>query len=317
MHPAEIEGLLASAFPSLTLALPNGVRGPWVLPLLSDRGSRLRIAVDDNWASLQLQAQHARASAALEAVAAQSAWPGGVKHSALQPPARLRADIPLLVNTAAGRDWVVQQLRLSSASMLIAAGLDAHPEASSEVGGPLPEAELLAFACTAGGWNAAVKADGTVRIDVPIRGALRSVMLQAGEAGIRTSVALAAGALAGASAPCRAAAGHFLLRASAALRWARAFARGENAALDAVGFECLIAAPPDEQALLMAVDTLTAACELFGREVEVLLEHAEIADRYTERMPGFDREAEDDCLSTGVAALHAASPSRAAHAALA
>jgi hypothetical protein len=78
-----------------------------------------------------------------------------------------------------------------------------------------------------------------------------------------------------------------------------------------------VAAPAYEQALLRAVDTLIAACELFGCEVEALLEHPEIAARYVEFAPRIGREAEDGSISSGAAAPRAVSPSHAAHAALA
>lgn len=316
MSFTEIEALLASAFPPLTPSRLNGMRGPWSLPPESGGGPRVGIAVDDNWASLQIHAKHTRARSALDVLSGQSAWRGGVKHVESQLRAILRADVPLLVNTAAGRAWVVRQLRASYEGMLIAAGQEARPVLSPRDSGTLEDPELLALACTAGGWSAAIKPDGMVRIDLQIRAAQRSVMIQAGDAGIRVSVALAAGAAARASAPCRAAAGHFLMRASAALRWARAFASRENGQLDSLGFECFMAAPADEQALLLAVDALIAACELFGREVEALLDYPEIAARYTEFVPGIGREAEDSSTSSGAAAPPAALPSHAAHAAL-
>ena len=50
----------------------------------------------------------------------------------------------------------------------------------------------------------------------------------------------------------------------------------------------------------MAVDTLLAACELFGREAEVLLEHPDIAARYTECVPEIAREPEHDFTFPGV-----------------
>ena len=315
MSCAEIEALLARAFPPLTPSRLNGKRGPWSLPPGSGGGPRVSIAVDNNWASLQIHAKRARSVSALDVLSGQPAWRGGVKHVQSQLGAILRADVPLLVNTVAGRAWVVRQLRASYEGMLIAAGQEARPVLSPRDSGTLEDPELMALACTAGGWSAAVKPDGTVRIDLQIRAAQRSVMIQAGDAGIRVWVALAAGAAAPASAACRAAAGHFLMRASAALRWARSFASREDGP-DSLGFECFMAAPADEQALLLAVDTLIAACELFGREVETLLDYPEIAARYTEFVPGIGREAEDGSTS-GAAAPRAASPSPAAHAALA
>jgi hypothetical protein len=295
MSCTEIEALLARAFPPLTPSRLNGNRGPWSLPPGSGGAPRVGITVDDNWASLQIHAKHFESR--LRSI--------------------VRADVPLLVNTVAGRAWVVRQLRASYEGMLIAAGQEARPVSSPRDSGTLEDPELLALACRAGGWSAAVKPDGTIRIDLQIRAAQRSVMIQASDAGIRVWVTLAPGAAARASAPCRTAASHFLMRASAALRWARAFASSENGLLNSVGFECFVAAPAYEQALLRAVDTLIAACELFGCEVEALLEHPDIAARYTEFACGFGREAEDGSRSPDAVAPRAASASHAAHAALA
>lgn len=312
MDPTDIEGLLAAAIAPPAPLRPNGRRGPWQLPMRSGDVPSVGLALEGNWASLHLNTKHLRPPAALDLLLTQAAWPGGVKH--VDGPA-LRADVPLLVQTAAGRDWVVRQLRASLAGMRVAARQAGSPAASPRESAVPADPELIVLACAAGGWHAEAKPDGTVCIDLQIRGAHRAVLLRAADAAIRVSVDLAAGAVARAIEPCRAAAGAFLLRASAALRWARAFASHENGQLDRTGFECCVAAPHDQQALLLAVDAVIAGCELFGREAEVLLEHPDIAVRYSAREPDVDREAEIDSSSIGGAALLAAPLPHAAHAA--
>lgn len=318
MSPTEFEALLVDALPGLARSRKSDKRRPWLLPLGTDEHAEVQIAIDADWASLRTTAEWVPPRLGLDVLRAQSAWPGTVKCVELQPLSILRADVPLLSNTAAGRVWIVRQLRPIPAGLLAAASGAEQPALSlQQEAGSAQDPELLALACTAAGWSTAVKPDGTVRIDLQVRGAPRSILLQADSTGVRASVALATDTCSRASPVCIEAAATLLIRASAALRWARAFARQENGQLAGIGFECFIAAPHDDQALLLAIDSLIAACELFGREAEVLLEHPEIASLYLRFVPGSDHAAEVDVPINGRPARRVTRLSHAAHAALA
>ncbi|MCC6472406.1 MAG: hypothetical protein IT514_01555 [Burkholderiales bacterium] len=316
MNPVELDALLARAFPGSVPERLDGERGPRSLRDAA-AGACTGIAFGNELACLEIAGCRTPAAPALEIVARQSAWPGGAKCVARGPLSLLRAEVPLFTHTAAGRDWVVAQLRLAHAGVLAAAGGDAAPARAPGGGAVPPDPELLAFACAAAGWQATPNPDASVRIDLPVRGVQRTVTLRQDGTAVRASLDLAPGALRRASGPCREAAGRFLLRASAALRWARAFASRENGELDAAGFECFVAAPCYEQALLLAADTLIAACERFGLEAELLLEQADVAQRYLQRGTASGARAEGHPGSTGAVAPRAPAPSHAAHAALA
>jgi hypothetical protein len=314
-----IESLLAETFPTLRPLRVSGRRSSWRLPLGPDDATLAGLKVDGAWASLQLEVRPVHEPDPFDALAEQAGWPGAVKHGSSGRRNLLRADVPLLTDTAAARAWLRRQLHWSAAGLLIAAQPATAQRATERAArspGPSGEAdpELLAHACASGGWNATVKPDGAVRIDVLLRGALRTVMLCANDAEIRASVSVAGGADSGVPGPCRTAAGSFLLRTSTALRWARPFVRRESDRFLYAGFECAIAPRPCEQALFTAIDALVAACELYGREAEVLLEHPEIATRYCERVLGMRCDGPDALSSAGDATSWPPTPLPAARA---
>ena len=314
MKPTGTEMLLAEIFPGLKPLHRSGKCDAWWLPPGPGCGARVGLSVDGSWATLQLNARHPCQADRLEALAEHSAWPGGVKHVGSGHRPVLRVDVPLLVESAAGRAWVVRQLHLSAQGLQIAVGRQPHTEAPPEDAATEADPELTAQALATCGWNIRVKPDGAIRIDVEVRRAPWTVMLEACAGATRASVTVAASALAQAPAPCRDAAGLLLTRASSALRWARPFVTREREALASTGFECFVAAPPDDRALRLAVDTLLAACERFGLEIEALLEHPELAQRYLEYVFGMRPQAPDDVPSAGIAAARPPAPSPTASA---
>lgn len=314
MNPNGIEVLLAETFPGVKPLHRTGKGEAWRLPPGSGGGG-VGLRVDGSWATLQLNARQPYRANPLAALAEHSAWPGGVKHVGSDQPPVLRVDVPLLVETAASRAWVARQFHLSVQGLQIAAGRQPHTEAPPQDAASATDPELTAHALATCGWTTRVKPDGAIRIDVEVRGTSWTLMLEACAGGTRASVTVAASALAQAPAPCRDAAGLLLTRASSALRWARPFVAREGEALESTGFECFVAAPPDDRALRLAVDALLAACERFGLEVEVLLEHPELARRYLEYVFGMRPQAPDDVSSAGVAAARPPAPSPTASAA--
>ena len=311
------EDLLRAVFPAMTGASVNG-RRPTRRSLHGGESDQLlTLEVTGGWAFLRAAPAQTGAKTALDVLCSQSAWPGNAKHVPLQAPPILRADVPLLMDSAASRAWVTRQLRIAREGMHAAAGETSPADAWAAHAPAREDPDALACACAAGGWSAAVKSDGSVRIDLVVRGAPRSVSLQASAAGVRASIALASDMVGRASDSGLSALSAFLLRAAGALCWVRAFASRDDEQLSSVGFECIVAAPPDEHALLTAIDALVAACEFCGREAEMLLEHPGIAASYMDYALGPDRSAEDGRISIDAAALRAASPSLAARAAVA
>ena len=137
--------------------------------------------------------------------------------------------------------------------------------------------ELLAQVCTAAGWHAVPHRDGSVRIDLAIRGVMRCLMLREHGAGVRAEITLASDVVSRSSAECQAAANEFLVRSCKALRWVRAFVQRDGEQVAAAGFECFIAAPVEDVAVMLAIDALVAACEWLGRETEAIFEAPEVA----------------------------------------
>jgi hypothetical protein len=288
----------------------NGASGPWLLRMTP--GVELRIDVaGGRWAGFECPLESADPEESLDALAAQAGWPGGVRRVRARRLGCLRADVPLLGDTASGRDWMVHQLRAACVGTLhaVEAGNQGFKRAQAHAPGTDPE--LLAYECTAAGWQARVQPNGTARIDFDVRGSSRTVVLQPRGADVRVRVALASEDLKQPGFAGRQAAALLLARAAVALRWARPFAELDGECITSIGFECLLAVPVYARALLLAVDTLVAACDLFGRELEVLLEDADLASRYLALHDSAEPTLQALTSSTGVVDLTAPTPDAA------
>lgn len=290
MDAAAFDSLLGRAVAPLAHRRVDG--RTWTLAPAPPQGTEVHVDIAGAWARLQCVAPTAKPGGdgpaaagtlpTLCTLAAQSSWPGGVKRIESGPAATLRCDVPLVADTAAGREWIARQLRLCFDGLVCVAGIGAPETAAAgdESTAVADDPQWLAYACTAAGRDAAVKADGTVRIDVALPGVGRTVVLAPRAGALRASLVLASPGPAAAHPACRDAAALLLTRACAALRWARVFAEQDGDRLAGAGFECLIATPAEEGALLHAVDTLVAAADLFGREAELLLADVHVASRY-------------------------------------
>ncbi|MDH5541235.1 MAG: hypothetical protein OEY03_17690, partial [Rhizobacter sp.] len=220
MRDIEIESLFAGALAPGAARRINGAYGPWRLPRGPGGAADLRIAIDGRWASVDGRSPAGGRRPAIEALSAEAGWPGGVKRAEAGLPrgprsVALRADIPLLLDTAAGREWTVPALSAAVTGMrqaISAATPPATPPLMSApshaaAAGAAPDPELLTFACQAGGWNSEVRGDGTVHLDLPLRGAHRTIVLEAREREIRASMQLGEATLSRADATCLNAAG--------------------------------------------------------------------------------------------------------------
>jgi hypothetical protein len=190
----------------------------------------------------------------------------------------LRADIPVLDASTPARDWLRRQVALACA------GLGATGQRENDV---CREGDQTGFdphgvaeRCCAGGWRASACREAAVHVEFTSRGAHRVAVLSEYARAIRVAVTLETGAPARQGEESRAAVAAFLLRATRSLRWVRAFEAAGDEVPAAVGFECLLAVPADDQPLVMALDAVASACELYGREAEVLAEDPALARRY-------------------------------------
>ena len=274
MNAQDIERLVVSACGPL---VATGSRA-WI-----STAEPLHVMAEDAWLRVSGNGAWSAASEPTDAFALlcrQGMFDGSVKLLRPFPPSTWCADVPLL-RTSAGRDWSARQLRRTVGSMR---GASAAPSPGC---GPAADSsfdpEAAALACADAGWRPVIGADRSVRLSLPVRGVQRTLVIRpAGPSSIRACVALESGLIEDASAACRLAAAELLLRASMALRWARAavWLDTQSGAPDAAGFELEMVNPPDPSALQIAVDCLFAACERFGREAEVLLGHPAIAQAY-------------------------------------
>jgi hypothetical protein len=124
---------------------------------------------------------------------------------------------------------------------------------------------------------------------------------------LRVAVALG-GQFGQASADSLHAAALFLLRASSSLRFARAWASGSVAAPSEAGFECTIRPAAGEAPLVSAIDALGAACDLFGREAEALIESTAVARQYLNRAGGLGAIGAEPVVPRRAPAAIAAGP---------
>ena len=238
------------------------------------------VTIDANWISIERILPPRRETDAVVDLLSHSTWPGGVKLAARQSGSCVRAEIPRHADSATAQAWLRRQAALVSAGFDAALG-DAPAAAQTPDDGIVAfDAAMLAERCTAGGWCATIRSDAEVRIEIPARSVHRVANLTPQGDALRIAVHLDTGALAERTADSHLALATFLLRATDALQWARAFATGSGSTLATSGFECLLAVPGDDRPLIIALDALATACELFGREAEMLAGDAALGSRY-------------------------------------
>jgi hypothetical protein len=277
MKPDEVIAQLAGVIPGLTPSETTGVTPLWKFAPLGDSRVNALLSVEARWIIVEATHPGDRYTDATRALRLQSVLPGGIKVMG-QRSGVLRAEIPLLVESTAAQDWLCRHMALVCAGLRSAL-------ARSNGAARLPEGDgiefdpgVLAERCMAGGWRASVRPDGEVRVEFDSRSAHRVVTLTRHGGAIRAAVTFDAGV--GPGPQTHQALALFLLRATRSLRWVRAFATGAGDEPEGAGFECLLAQPGDDQPLIMALDALATACELYGCEAEALAQDAMLAKYY-------------------------------------
>ena len=212
----------------------------------------------------------------------------GLAKVAFPPGARrphLRAEIPLdgeaafssrLLEACAGFKSAAGALHGEKPATGARGDYARRPQASAR-GDAAPEARDLGRLCEQAGWAFSEKSAARVEVVLKARGDLYRVAVEGGAAGVALSVGLAPGHSFGEVG--RAALGDILLRASAAIRMARA-AAAEEEGRDCAGFEVVFGAPPCPAEFAHALSALAVACSLCGREAAALADDESLAERY-------------------------------------
>jgi hypothetical protein len=289
MSGFDFVALLKAALPDLA---PSG--GSWTFPLDPGGSEHVAIEILPHWVCFEfaLLRRFDQPPSPMTGLLRQSAWPGNVKLFAKSARLALRAEVPLIVETAADRIWVTRQLSEAATGLRLAAAERPSETPADADSGWDTAPELLADRCRAAGWQAVVKTNGDIHVDIEPRSVRRVVSIVRQKAGLRARVSLGNGELALASTESLSALAHFLLRATSSLRFARAWVSGVPASLSEAGFECTISACAGDSPLVMTIDALTTACDLFGCEAEALIENAALARRYLQVAQGVRRSAE-------------------------
>jgi hypothetical protein len=280
MKPEDVIALLSEAVPGLVPGAKDEGEQLWRFGPGAKSLAGAAVRVGARWITVEASLHGDAGTGALGALRMQSALSGGIKVVQRRTGFGLRAEIPLIVETAAGRDWVRRQAAIAYTGLRSA--LQQHngvPRLRDDEGlefDPVALAEL----CAAGGWLASVRHGAEVHAEFASRSLQRVAILSRHGGAIRAAVTLETGALAGEGPDAQLALATFLLRATRSLRWVRAFAAGASDAPDAAGFECLLALPGDDQPVIMALDALATACSLFGCEAEALAQSAPLARHY-------------------------------------
>jgi hypothetical protein len=280
MKPEDVIALLSKAVPGLVPGAKDEGEQLWGFGADAKGLAGAAVRVGARWITVEAPLHRDAGTDALRVLRMQSALSGGIKVVQRSTGLGLRAEIPLIVDTAAGRDWVCRQV--ASVYTGLRSALQQHngvPRLRDDEGLEF-DPVALAERCVAGGWLASVRHGAEVHAEFALRSLQRVAILSRHGAAIRAAVTLEIGALAGEGPDARLALATFLLRATRSLRWVRACAAGAGDALDAVGFECLLALPGDDQPVVMALDALATACSLFGCEAEALAQSAPLARHY-------------------------------------
>lgn len=210
---------------------------------------------------------------------AQSAMPAGLKLVRAGGATGLRADIPILGDTAAAREWLRRQLAAVLQTLLQLLDGDAGSIATMTRSNSGFAPAVLAEQCTAAGWDAQACGDDCVRVAFDSRGLPRVAILGRRAGGIHAAVRLELGGAERQHAATRLAITSLLSCASRRLRWARSFALVSADDFEA-GFECWLAMPADDRPVLTALDALATACHAFAREAEALAHSEALARQY-------------------------------------
>jgi Putative bacterial sensory transduction regulator len=277
MQPDEVIAELAKVISGLAPVVADPAASLWKFGPIGDSRVSAHIRVEAHWISVEATAPGNRETDAARILRLQSVLPGGIKLVGRHG-GTLRAEIPLLVEGAASRDWLRRHMALVCAGLRSALERSNGTARLSESDDFKFDPGVLAERCTAGGWRASVRSDEEVRVEFDTRSAHRVATLTQHGGAIRAAVTFDASAEP--EAQTHQALGLFLLRANRSLRWVRAFVTAPADTPETTGFECLLAAPGDDQPLVMALDALATACELYGREAEALAQDATLAKHY-------------------------------------
>jgi hypothetical protein len=277
----EVITLLAHTVPGLTAAPCGAAEHLWTISPIAGSRASAAVRLSERWISLEAALHEDTALDARRVLRRQSALPGGIKIVRWHEHLGLRAEVPILAETAPARDWLRRELVLAYAGLgTVLRRERCENGACRESDGAEFDPATLVERCTAGGWHGSVAPNGDVRVELASRSAHRLAVLSRYAGVIRAAVTLETGPLAKQGPDTQRALAAFLLRATRSLRWVRAFAAGSDGSVEAVGFECLLAPPNDDQPIAMALDALATACELYGREAEALAESAVLAQHY-------------------------------------
>jgi hypothetical protein len=266
--------LLSEVFDDL--ASTGSIDGHWTFAP-SDKARTGHILREDDWLTVRLSVPHTTEDGggdALTALQHQTSLSGGVKCIINDPQPILRAEIPLGVGLDMGCPWISGQLRL------VAAGLSGAAVPSKPSSFAAGDAEELAGLSSAAGWTPVAVNAAEIRIELACGDAYRVASLLPFGSELRLRVALE-------GSPSRTdgvgldAAALFMSKASAALRFARAYAEVHEASVH-MGFECVLFMPQVPEPLNAAMGSLLVACAQFACEAEILAQDPQVAAHYLE-----------------------------------
>jgi hypothetical protein len=230
---------------------------------------------------------------------AHSGLPGGVKYALVGRGEALEAGAEMPVDGVdeARTRWLVAQLAEMAGGLRGAAavvpsvhgaprsarspGAPRAPGRGVEQPSPVTCAGVRAL-CQEEGWNVLGGSAGEVRVELPTADAFRVASLSCTHGSIAARVELDLGPVI--EVASRQALGLFLLRAAGALHMVRPWvAEGDPAQAPlAAGFEAVLRVAAPAAVVSAALGALTVACELCGREAEVLVRSPPLARLYLE-----------------------------------
>jgi hypothetical protein len=287
MRNDDVIALLREVVAGLTETAEGAAQRLWRIAPDGAGFTGATIRLDERWITFSAEsAVHGDvASDPLRILGVQSTLPGNARIVRRCGHLDLRTEMPIPDATAAARDWMRRQVALACAGL--GATLRQEGAAWREAEGTGFDAHAIAQRCSAGGWRASLGRDCEVRVEFMARCVFRVAVLTGHGGAIRVAVTLETGAPASQGPQSRSAVAAFLLRATRSLKWVRAFGTAGDEAPAAIGFECQLAVPADDQPLVLALDAIATACELYGREAEALAGDALLAGRYL----GLERDA--------------------------
>ncbi len=280
----DLENVVAAALGAYGTPLTGS--GQWRLALPKRKGTA---RIDDRWLVLELPLRRPRKLAPFALLERNAELMGNAKHVMLDDASiRLRVDVPVRGVPIRGPLGIATPIREAVSALAHAGGalLPLAPtvcEPSGVASRDAVERADLARLCGESGWPYEQRSGESVSVDLEVSGRAfyQAIVSHQPSDRIRLRVDLVRGGEVAGAEQHKLAVAVLLLSVNGVVRMARGVIRQMDQRFSA-GFEASLSRRPSLAEFVHALSALSIACDMCGREVEALMEDAELARSFLE-----------------------------------